>query len=209
MTPLPPRTVAYVASEPARTPPGMIRMRVQVRADPTTVYGTPWDGVSGGGPLQFALPTSSPPDLAVCIVAIDGERPAIACEHRGTAHQPVSLCEDSFECTFDVAVPQSRPFGLIIYDIDEIWFGADRHDLVDVAIVAEPADDMRALAEAVRTGVARIARTDISVPGLGKVTVQPGELLRRERPYPVLRRGQCAAAPCRLTQSTVTIAPTR
>lgn len=77
--------------------------------------GAAWDAFGGA------------PDVAICINSALGQR----CFAAGAgAYASPSLfgrgrCQDSFACTFVVAVPAAGPFSLSIYDVD-----LSEHDLI-------------------------------------------------------------------------------
>ena len=196
---------------PARPP---TTVRLTVTANDTNVYGTPWDGVRMGtivGAFMPELPTSSPPDIAICVVEISTGQPAMDCHHQGSEAKPISLCHDSFECTFDATVPSTGAFGIVVYDIDN-GLGEGRNDLVDVFLVAEGGERLEEVEEATRAAVKLISRTDADVPDFmrnwlkrDRVTIKPNEELRRSSPYKVFGRGECAKVACRLSQSQIVI----
>jgi len=189
-------------------------IRLTVVANETTAYGTPWDGIRMGGivgSLMPELPLTSPPDLAVCLVALEGEDTAMECHHNLVDGTPVSFCHDAFECSFDLPSRSGTAFGVVIYDIDTL-LGDDRNDFVDAFLIAGPEGEIAAVEAATRAAVQTLCRTDVEVPGtfrdrlkLDRLTIMPNEQKRRSSAMRVIKRGDCEAAACRLTQSQVSI----
>lgn len=205
------------SGSPETAPPSKAEsqtLRVTVVANETTAYGMPWDGIRMGGivgSFMPELPLTSPPDLAVCVVALEGQDTAIECHHNVVDGTPVSFCHDAFECSFDLPSRSGAAFGVVIYDIDTL-LGDDRNDFVDAFLVASPEGEIAVVEAATRAAVQTLCRTDVEVPGtfrdrlkLDRLTILPNEEKRRASAMRVIGRGDCEAAACRLTQSQVSI----
>lgn len=159
-----------------------------VQADPRKWNGQPWDGLETFAPVN--LPTTTPPDLAVCVVRVG--QPEV-CFERHSGGQRLSLCQDSSSCTFALTGVDTRhPFGLFIYDIDMA-----RDDLVDIAIMVPTAATPAATYQPIETALRRMMETRTPA-------ITPMERNRRERASQVLTVEQCREG-CRLVQSGITM----
>jgi hypothetical protein len=155
-----------------------------VKADPTKVSKSPWDGVPGLAKSRANL--NEPPDIAVCIVQAEGKP---QCLWRPQGRRLLSVCQNALTCKFESISLPALPVGLLFIDID-----ARLHDLIDIVILsgnatsAGEADVERAL---------RAAMTTLT-PGLSEGAKERG--LDKAKVLPLQ---QCAGTePCRLTQST-------
>jgi hypothetical protein len=155
-----------------------------VKADPTKVSKSPWDGVPGLAKSRANL--NEPPDVAVCIVQAEGKP---QCLWRPQGRRLLSVCQNALTCKFESISLPALPVGLLFIDID-----ARLHDLIDIVILsgnatsAGEADVERAL---------RAAMTTLT-PGLSEGAKERG--LDKAKVLPLQ---QCAGTePCRLTQST-------
>jgi hypothetical protein len=169
---------------------------VSAKAEQLTVHaherkwnGQVWDGAEVYGPL--ALPTNTPPDLAVCLVGQEG---LPQCTERVDGRQRKSECQNSHSCTFRVRMDAKEPVGILIYDIDL------RHDdLVDIVIIVPdertPPDRYRGIEARLRELMDTRSRV-----------FTPMERDRRARQTQVVTRAQCATG-CNLVQSRITLAP--
>jgi hypothetical protein len=202
---------------------------INVLATDSNIYGRPWDGIRMGGVagrMMPDLPTHSPPDMALCLIDPGQKESNMECYHKGDAEAPISICHDSFECSFSISIPQGRSFGILIYDIDGL-IGSDRHDLID-AFIVDNGDRRTSEAERLtREAMSLIARTDVDIPpwlrnwvgqSLGNrlpewlkkladrksIDLQPSETLRRDTQFKIYKPGDCDSG-CRLSQSFVTI----
>lgn len=154
-----------------------------VKADPTKASKSPWDGVPGLAKSRANL--NEPPDIAVCIVQAEGKP---QCLWKPQGRRLLSVCQNSFSCTFENVTLPASPFGLLFIDID-----ARLHDLIDIVILSgnatgagEP-DIERALFAAM-TALTPSLSENAKERGLDKVKVLPLQ--------------ECAGSqPCRLTQS--------
>jgi hypothetical protein len=159
--------------------------QMSVQANDRKFNGQAWDGVEAFAPLS--VPTTTPPDLAVCVVPLNG---AERCIERQTARERQSLCQNSFSCTFELGVNVREPFGLFIYDIDLRW-----DDLVDFLIVVPEA----------RMPPARYAPIERRLREMltdRTETLNPTENSRRRRDTFVVTPEQCREG-CPLSQSRV------
>ena len=152
-----------------------------VKADPTKVSKSPWDGVPGLAKSRVNL--NEAPDIAVCIVKAEGKP---ECLWKPQGRRLLSVCQNSFSCTFEKVALPPLPFGLLFIDID-----ARLHDLIDIVVLSGNAsgdpDIERALFAAMTTLTPGLSE-NAKERGLDKVKVLPLE--------------QCAGAqPCRLNQS--------
>ncbi len=78
--------------------------QLTVQANERKYNGQVWDGAEVYGPA--ALPTNTPPDLAVCIVPLTGPE---TCIQRQEGAQLKSLCQNSHSCTFTLSLnPRDR-----------------------------------------------------------------------------------------------------
>jgi hypothetical protein len=155
-----------------------------VKADPTKVSKSPWDGVPGLAKSRVNL--NEPPDIAVCVVQAEGKP---QCLWRPQGRRLLSVCQNALTCKFESISLPALPVGLLFIDID-----ARLHDLIDIVILsgnatsAGEADVERAL---------RAAMTTLT-PGLSEGAKERG--LDKAKVLPLQ---QCAGTePCRLTQST-------
>jgi hypothetical protein len=154
-----------------------------VKADSTKASKSPWDGVPGLAKSRVNL--NEPPDIAVCIVQAEGKP---QCLWKPQGRRLLSVCQNSFSCTFEQVTLPPPPFGLLFIDID-----ARLHDLIDIVILS---------GNATGSGEGNIERALFKAmtaltPGLSENTKERG--LDRVKVLPLQ---QCAdAQPCRLTQS--------
>jgi hypothetical protein len=161
--------------------------QLTVQANERKYNGQVWDGVELYSPA--AMPTNTPPDLAVCVVPLKGPE---TCLERMDGRQLKSLCQNSHSCTFTLNANGREPFGLYIYDIDLKF-----HDLVDTVIVVPDA----------RTPAAAYAAIDIRLRELMETkspAFTPMEKDRRKRETFVVTRDQCASE-CPLAQSRIVL----
>jgi hypothetical protein len=167
------------AAEPA------LAQQLTVQANERKYNGQVWDGAELYAPL--ALPSSTPPDLAVCLAPLTEPE---QCQERGEGRQRKSPCPNSHSCTFTLAANSREPYGLFIYDID-----LRLDDLVDVVIVVPgaswPAERTRAIETRLR------ALMESRAPAF-----TPMEKDRRARDIFVVTADQCRES-CTLTQSQI------
>lgn len=163
---------------------GALAQEVAIEANQRKLNGQPWDGAETFGPVS--LPTAGPPDLALCVVAPNGQE---RCYEREGGRRRQSLCQNSYSCTFKPELPAGQPYGLFVYDID---LRAD--DLVDFVIIVPRADTPASAYAAIETRLRQLldARTPV---------ISPMEKDRRRRDTQVLTPAQCQQAGCTLTQS--------
>jgi hypothetical protein len=157
---------------------------VTVKADPTKVSKSPWDGVPGLAKSRANL--NEAPDIAVCIVQAEGKP---QCLWKPQGRRLLSACQNAFNCTFESVSLPSPPVGLMFVDID-----ARLHDLIDIVILSGnatssgEADVERALLAAMTT----------LTPGLSEAAKERG--LDKAKVIPL---SQCAGSEaCKLTQSS-------
>src|SRR5436190_6957071 len=84
-----------------------------VKADSTKASKSPWDGVPGLAKSRVNL--NEPPDIAVCIVQATGKP---QCLWKPQGRRLLSVCQNSFTCTFEKVTLPSTPIGLLFIDID-------------------------------------------------------------------------------------------
>lgn len=170
--------VASLAAAP------VLALDLTAQANDRKWNGQVWDGAEIYGPL--ALPSTTPPDLGVCVVPLSGPE---SCLERLDGRTRKSLCQNSLTCTFTLRANPREPFGLYLNDIDV------RHDdLADIVVTP----DGRAAADQVQ-GVERRLR-ELSDTRARVFT--PMERDRRARAVQVLTRAQCAEG-CTLVQSRI------
>lgn len=174
-------------------------MTLTVIADQTKNNGEPWDGLvglgGGHGALWLPIPNSdAPPDLSICIVSISGNT---TCIDRREGSKRYSLCQNSFDCTFEKIEITGHSFGVIILDID-----LKRDDLVDFFIISERKDEKN-------VQILENLTTD-QLQKLAPVLTD-GERQRRKRKTLVFEYESCVGIidTCRLIQSSVKITTTR
>ncbi len=157
--------------------------QLTVQANGGKYNGQVWDGAEVYGPI--ALPTNTPPDLAVCVVPLRGPE---TCIERQDGRQLKSLCQNSHSCTFTLSVNAREPYGLFIYDIDLRF-----HDLVDVVVVTP---DGRATPEQMQSIEQRLR----ALMEQKTHAFTPMETDRRARATFVVTRERCSEG-CTLAQS--------
>jgi len=159
-----------------------------VKVDPTKSNKSPWDGIPGLGNSRTNI--NSAPDIAVCVVLAEGKP---QCLWRPQGRRLLSVCQNSFTCTFkNVSLP-ALPVGLLFIDID-----IRLHDLIDIVILsgnataAGEADIQRAMFAAMAT----------LTPGLSETAKE--RRLDKDKTLPL---PQCITSACRLTQSEFKLTP--
>lgn len=167
------------------------RYTIAVTADPSKVNGQPWDGFGGGnlgGRASVMVPTSGPPDLALCIVVLDGSS---SCLDRRQGGKRYSLCQDSYDCDYERVELPGGVVGLIVTDID-----TNSDDLVDFLILhtddTGTEEQTARLEQTLRQQVARMAPAFLD-----------GEKQRRARQVLELNAWDCIEKECRLRQSKI------
>lgn len=166
-----------------------------VVANKTKVNEAPWDGISGTGAgkgaIFFGIPTSGPPDIAICVVTVSENK---HCLFKGSGNKFHSLCQNSFDCDFPNVEIKDSNFGLVIIDLDTVQL-----DFIDMVILirdpeAKP-EDLDALEALTRAETAKLT------PALTQ-----GERERRERPVQRFELAQCSGElECTLRQSTLRV----
>lgn len=153
-----------------------------VEADQRKWNGQPWDGLEVYGPV--AAPTTTPPDLGMCLVTGQG---SVDCLEVAQGGRRLSPCQNSYRCSFEAkGLGLREPFGVFVYDID-----AQRDDLVDFVVVV-PAAGV-AVPPAIETALRQ--QLERRTPA-----ILPMERDRRARATFVFTQEQCRAG-CRLSQS--------
>lgn len=161
--------------------------QLTVQANDRKWNGQVWDGAEIYGPL--ALPSTTPPDLGVCVVPLSAPE---SCHERLDGRTRKSLCQNSLTCTMQISVNGREPFGLYIYDIDV------RHDdLVDIVVVTPENGAAADQVQGIERRLRELADTRARV-------FTPMERDRRARAVQVLTRAQCAEG-CTLVQSRIWI----
>lgn len=159
--------------------------QLTVQANDRKFNGQVWDGAEVYAPV--ALPANTPPDLAICIVPLNGIE---HCTERVDGRTRKSQCQNSLSCTFDLRVNFREPFGVFIYDIDVRY-----DDLVDTLIVVPdertPPDRYRVIEARLRELMETRTRA-----------FTPMEKDRRARETFVVSRERCKDS-CTLAQSRV------
>jgi hypothetical protein len=179
---------------------------VTVTADPMKAQGPhAWDGTSAGfilGPMLVGG-LSSPLDLALCVVTLQG---GSECYYKERNGKPESYCYDSLDCRWTARVPEGSDFGLVAYDLDTL-IDPRFSDLVDAVIVSATGNSQTSeLQASVSALIEEISVTGFDLGGGRKLTFALGEERRRARDLPVFGLDDCAS-PCRLQQSTLQIIP--
>jgi hypothetical protein len=170
-------------------------LHFQIEANRTKINDAPWDGVAGAGAgkgaVFFGLPTSGPPDLAVCVVTLDHPNNCLL-NRRG--NELTSICQNSFDCDFETKV-DATAFGLVVVDLDKA-----QHDFVDaVILMADEGGDDSVDLEKLEAKV-RDVSSKLSPP------LTEGERQRRARELQKFRISDCSGRlECALRQSTLRI----
>jgi hypothetical protein len=159
--------------------------QLTVQANDRKWNGQVWDGAEVYGPI--VPPTSTPPDLGVCVVPLSGPE---TCIERVEGRARKSLCQNSLSCTFTLTTNAREPFGLFIYDIDLRF-----DDLVDVVVVTPDGSTAADQVQGIEQRLRELADTRAKV-------FTPMERDRRARAIQVLTRAQCAEG-CTLVQSRI------
>jgi hypothetical protein len=181
-------TVGFVLSAPSGHAQNLLT--ITVTADQTKAKGSPWDGPPGLGQSRIPVPDGkNPPDLAICIV--EAGKP-LRCELRQASLRQLSKCQNSFTCEFDKLSVPSKPFGLIVLDLD-----LRRHDLVDFAVIVP--DSHPAPADVETADIELHKQIEKLAPSLAE-----SDYRTRQKDAAVLIVTQCGTG-CRLTQSEIRI----
>jgi len=167
------------------------QLNFYIQTERTKLNDTSWDGYNSSMAVKsfFVNFTTSPPDIMICIVDINGKN---KCYHRiNKKNKPVSYCHNSFDCEFyDIQTP-NEIFGIALIDIDE-----KIHDLIDGVILTKikksrRSNDVKTMNDKLHELIDKVAPA-----------ITPGEKQRRMRPFQIFSISNCNdGIPCNLRQS--------
>lgn len=162
-----------------------------IQTNPTDAFSRPWDGISIGGvigPIFSGVDFRSPPDLVACIVAF-GE-PKAQCGMKANSFDVTSNCQNSFSCDWNMQVPISNTYAIVVFDADEGW-NEGPWDFVDAILFeGRSPDQVDKVERAVRQLIKLASPTTIGLPetlfSSYELSFHKGEEQRRIRPLFVI-----------------------
>lgn len=176
---------AFAQSPAPAVPAPPALYEITVTADQTKTNGSPWDGVPGL--KNSKLNVNHAPDIAFCVVRAQ-QRPDCFWKQQGS--RLLSQCQNAWTCKFP-GVSLTLPVGIVLIDID-----ARNHDAID-ALILTGNSSKEALAEI----------TDSMRAAMSILQPQRSEDTREHlaRDAKIVPIEDCAAKPCRLTQSEIRV----
>lgn len=171
----------------------LILEKIDINLNSTKTTGKGWDAFKNA------------PDIVLCVVTEDDDQCYLKTGSQSGSfkiHNPLfkgrkySLCQNSYNCQFELNRSIDKLLGLVILDLD-----SKNSDLVDTVVLVDSAIDESQLADKIKKMQERLKNISYKYSQV----FSKAEERRRKRKNPVCKVSKATSTICTLQQSKITI----
>jgi len=166
--------------------------KIDITLNSTKINGKGWDAFKNA------------PDIALCVVTLANDQCFLRVGPKKDSHKihnplfpkrKYSLCQNSYDCKFELNKPLNKILGLVILDLD-----AKNNDFVDAAIISDPKEESD-LSDKIKKMDERLRNISYKYSQV----FSEAEKQRRLKKFPVCKISIGSSSKCKLKQSRIKI----